>query len=72
MPPRPRRSGAIRGALSSEVKLALRAEAERLGHIEGDLETIKAVGDAFAARDAELERIAKVRLRAVQRLRRQG
>jgi hypothetical protein len=54
------------------LKNALRAEAERLDKAGDDVDVIRAVGDAFAALDAELERIAKVRLRAVRRLRRQG
>jgi DNA-directed RNA polymerase specialized sigma24 family protein len=58
--------------LSAEVKQALRAEAERLDDGGDDVAIVRAVGDAFAALDTELERIAKVRRRAVRRLRRQG
>src|SRR5690349_4642321 len=72
MPPRPRRSGARRGALSAEVRAALRAEAARLNDLDDEVSIVRAVGDAFAALDSELERIARVRLRAVHRLRRQG
>ncbi|WP_457253619.1 hypothetical protein [Pedococcus sp. P5_B7] len=50
----------------------MRTEAARLEGIGTDVEIIRAVGDMFAALDAELERIALVRLRAVRRLRAQG
>ena len=72
MPPRVRRAGARKGALSPGVRQTLRAEAKRLSALEDDVTIVRAVGDAFAALDGELERIAKVRLRAVQRLRSQG
>ena len=72
MPPRTRRSGARRGALSADLKEALRAEATNLGRAGDEVAVVRAVGDTFAALDAELERIAKVRLSAIQRLRAQG
>lgn len=73
MPPRARRrAGARRGALSPEVRDALRTEADRLAKLGEPLEVIKAVGDAFAALDGELERLARPRLEAVRALRRDG
>lgn len=74
MPPRRRaaRSGARPGDLSPELRAAIREEAKRLGATGGPVEQIRSVGDAFAALDGELERIAKVRLAAVRRLRRDG
>jgi hypothetical protein len=50
----------------------MRDEAAKLSALEDEVTSIRAVGDTFAALDAELERIAKVRLRAVRRLRAQG
>ncbi len=67
-----RRDGARRGALSQDVRTALRAEAQRLGRVDDPLEAARAVGDFFAAVDLELERVAQVRLRAVKLLREQG
>jgi DNA-directed RNA polymerase specialized sigma24 family protein len=58
--------------LSPQVRKALRDEAKRLEAAGGPVEQVRAVGDAFAALDAELERVAKVRLRAVAQLRRDG
>lgn len=72
MPPRTRRAGARRGTLSPAVREAIRAEVARLNAIEDPAAVVRAVGDTFAAMDAELERIAKVRLKAVRKLRRQG
>ncbi len=61
-----------RGVLSADLKQAIRAQAGRPEEVGDDINIVLAVGNAFAALDAELERIAKVRLRAVRRLRRQG
>ncbi len=72
MPSRPRCSGARRGALSADLRDALRAEADRLAAAGEPVPVIKAVGDAFAALDGELERLAQARLDAVRALRRQG
>jgi DNA-directed RNA polymerase specialized sigma24 family protein len=74
MPPRRRRprAGARPGALSEELRTALRAEAARLDAIEEPVAAARAVGDVFAALDAELERVAAVRLNAVRALRREG
>jgi hypothetical protein len=72
MSSRQRRSGARRGSLSPSVRQELRTEAKRLADLGEPVVVIRAVGDAFAALDAELERIAAVRLRAVRALRRQG
>ncbi|NUR14912.1 hypothetical protein [Terrabacter sp. C0L_2] len=72
MPPRPRRAGARRGSISPELQSAIRAEAERLAAMPDPVLTTKAVGDLFAAIDRELDRVAKVRLKAVRELRRGG
>ena len=72
MPPHARRSGARRGSLSPSVRRELRAEAKRLAELGEPVAVIRAVGDAFAALDAELERVAAVRLRAVRQLRSDG
>jgi hypothetical protein len=45
---------------------------DRLTEVGTDVDIARAVGDTFAALDAELERIAQVRLHAVRRLRAQG
>jgi hypothetical protein len=58
--------------LSPEVRQALRGEAAALAALEDPVRRIKAVGDAFAALDGELARIAQVRLAAVRELRRAG
>jgi DNA-directed RNA polymerase specialized sigma24 family protein len=71
-PPRPSRAGARRGKLSPELVTALRDEAKRLWQAGEPVEVVKAVGDAFAALDRELERIAAIRLDAVRTLRKQG
>jgi DNA-directed RNA polymerase specialized sigma24 family protein len=71
-PQRPPRSGARKGALSVQLQTALRAEAERLEALSDPVDIVTGVGDTFAALDAELERIAKIRLKAVRRLRRDG
>jgi hypothetical protein len=62
----------VRAALSQEIKDAMRAEAERLAQPEDPLLVIRAVNNAFAAMDHELERFARVRIMAVRSLRRQG
>lgn len=67
-----RRAGARRGALSEEVRSSLRSEVKRLDDLPDPLAQAKAVGDFFAALDAELESVAAVRLEAVQRLRAMG
>ena len=76
VPPRPRRraprAGARPGDLSPQLRDALRDEAARLGDIEDPVTAARAVGDAFAALDTELERLARVRLAAVRALRREG
>ena len=72
MPPRQRRAGARRGALSPQVRDPLRAEGERLAALGEPLAVIRGVGDAFAALDGELERLARPRLDAVRALRRDG
>ena len=72
MPDRPRRAGARTGQLSAATRDALRDEVARLGQLKDPVEAIRAVGDAFAALDAELEALAVVRLRAVQALRDEG
>jgi hypothetical protein len=66
------RSGARKGALSAQLRTALRAEAQRLEALSDPVDIVTGVGDTFAALDGELERIAKVRLKAVHRLRREG
>ncbi len=72
MPPQTRRAGARRGTLSREVRQALRAETMRLDGMSDPLRQAKAVGDFFAALDAELEAVAMVRLQAVRELRALG
>jgi hypothetical protein len=68
-PKPPPRSGARKGALSAQLRTALRAEAQRLEGLSDPVEVVTGVGNTFAALDAELERIAKIRLKAVHRLR---
>jgi uncharacterized protein YerC len=51
---------------------AIAEEARRLEAIESPVEVICSVGDTFAALDAELEQIARVRLRAIAHLRGEG
>jgi hypothetical protein len=74
VPPRPRqpRAGAHRGALSRELRQALRAEAARLARLGDPEAQIRGVSDAFAALDPELARLSEVRYRAIQTLRREG
>lgn len=72
MPPRRRRAGSRPGHLSDEFKAAIANEAARLENIGGPPAVIRAVGDAFAALDGELEQLAQVRLRAVGYLRGEG
>ncbi len=50
----------------------MRAEARRLNDLHDPVTIIKATGDTFAALDNELERIARVRLAAVRKLRTSG
>lgn len=66
---RQRRKGARPGELSPELRDAVRAEAARIADLHDPVAVIKATGDAFAALDVELERLAKVRLAAVNQLR---
>lgn len=68
-PGRVRRAGARPGVLAKDLRTALRQEATRLSAITDPVARIKAVGDAFAALDTELERLALVRLQAVRDLR---
>jgi DNA-directed RNA polymerase specialized sigma24 family protein len=72
MPPRRQRAGARAGSLSRSLKDAFKAEAQRLRDLSDPVETIKGVGDAFTTMDAELGRLADVRLDAVNRLREEG
>lgn len=77
MPPRRRaaagrRAGARPGHLSTALTDALRAEEEHLNALPEAQDRAKAVGDFFAALDAELERIALVRIRAVVAMKRGG
>jgi hypothetical protein len=72
MPPRRQRAGARAGSLSRSLTDAFKAEAERLRDLADPVDTIKGVGDAFAAMDAELGRLADVRLDAVNKLRNDG
>lgn len=69
---RPTRAGARPGSLSAELRQALRTEARRLSRLSDPVTIVKATGDTFAALDAELERFAMLRLRAVRRLRAEG
>lgn len=69
--PRPARAGARPGALSAELRDALRAEVTRLQDIEEPQAGARAVGDLFAALETELARIAQVRYAAVREMRRQ-
>jgi len=70
--PRARRKGARAGSLTPAVRQALRDEAKRIARLDDPITVVKAIGDAFAAVDAELERFARVRLGAVNELRRAG
>lgn len=72
MPPRRQRDGSRRGSLSRAVREALEMEARRLRDLPDPVETIRGVGDAFAAMDVELGRLADVRLEAINELRREG
>lgn len=72
MPPRRQRAGARAGSLSRSLRDAFEAEARRLRELSDPVETIKGVGDAFAAMDTELARLADVRLEAVNSLRDEG
>ena len=67
--PRPTRAGARPGALSEELRDALRAEAARLDSVDDPQVRARAVGDLFAALDVELAAIAQVRYRAVREMR---
>jgi hypothetical protein len=71
-PARSRRAGARTGKLTQAVGAALREEVARLELVDDAVVRVTAVGDAFAALDAELERLALVRLAAVHELRRLG
>lgn len=51
---------------------ALDAEVARLTSLTEPADRVRAVGDFFAALDAELEKVAAVRLRAIAELRSQG
>ena len=72
MPPRRQRAGARAGRLSRSLREAFEAEAARLRALPDPVDTIKGVGDAFAAMDTELARLADVRLEAVNGLREEG
>lgn len=72
MPPRRQRDGSRSGSLSKAVREALEQEARRLQELPDPVDTIRGVGDAFAALDEELARFADVRLKAVDALRDQG
>lgn len=77
MPPRKRatpgvRAGARPGVIAPEVLNAMRAEAKRLEELGEPLARAQAVGDFFAAVDAEMSRIARVRARAINELKDQG
>jgi DNA-directed RNA polymerase specialized sigma24 family protein len=72
MPPRRQRAGARAGSLSRSLQDAFKDEAQRLRDLEDPVDTIKGVGDAFAAMDAQLGRLADVRLDAVNKLRNEG
>lgn len=72
MPPRRRRAGSRPGRLSNELKTAIAHEAARLENVGGPAAVVRAVGDAFAALDGELEQLSQVRLRAVGHLRGEG
>lgn len=72
MPPRRQRDGSRSGSLSQAVREALDLEAKRLRDLPDPVDTIRGVGDAFAAMDAELGRLADVRLEAINELRRDG
>jgi hypothetical protein len=72
MPPRRQRAGARAGNLSRSLQDAFKAEAQRLRDLSDPVDTIKGVGDAFAAMDAQLGRLADVRLDAVSKLRNDG
>jgi uncharacterized protein YerC len=72
VPQRTRRAGARKGSLSPELRGALRAESKRIAALPEAVDVVKAVGDFFAAADAELERVAQVRLAAIRRLRADG
>ena len=72
MPSRQQRAGARAGALSAPVRRELRAEARRLAAIQDPVAQARAVGDSFAALDAELEAFAVVRIRAIRALRKEG
>lgn len=69
---RDRRKGARGGALTPELRNALRAEAARIARLADPIEVCTAVGDTFAALDAELERLADVRIAAISQLRADG
>ena len=71
-PPRARRAGARAGDLAEGVRAELRREAGRLNAMPDVVGRIRAVGDAFAALDGELELLALVRLAAVRELRGMG
>jgi len=71
-PAQARRAGARAGVLAKAIRAALRDEAARLGTVVDAVARVRAVGDAFAALDGELERLALVGLRAVQELRTLG
>lgn len=69
---RERRRGARDGALSAELRSALRAEVARVARLTNPVDVCKAVGDTFAALDVEMERLADVRIAAIGQLRADG
>ena len=67
-----RRAGHRAGHLPAEVRTAIRGEVGRLAALTDPIAVIVAVGDAYAALDAEMEQLARVRIRAVAELRAEG
>ena len=72
MSPARKRAGARPGALSDDVRAAIRADVARLRVLSDAESRGTAVGDFFAAMDDELAAVAGVRLDAVRELRRAG
>jgi len=74
-PPKPTgraRSAARAGRTSKGLRNAIREEAANLTAIADPAKRVRAVGDVFAALDAELAKLAEVRYEAVRDLRAQG
>lgn len=66
------RSGARAGRTSKGLRKAIRDEAAELMAIADPANRVRAVGDVFAALDAELAKLAEVRYAAVRELRAAG